>query len=241
MRRLAAIALLVIGLALPVCAQRGASRGGFSGHSAPAFGGGFSRSAPSRFVASPGFSSRSFSAARGLQRGTAGSYRTRPPYTGSRRTGNHYRPPYGPRIRFGVAGYGYPGLINPYPLAYPDDMGYDDTGYDNSEASANPAPAGPDGSYGYDAESAVQEPPPYPSAPEQAQLAPVPPSAEAVTLVFKDGRPSEQIHNYILTRNTLFVRDQHPHDIPTDQLDLVATAKANQAAGVDFQLPTTLQ
>jgi hypothetical protein len=63
---------------------------------------------------------------------------------------------------------------------------------------------------------------------------------EAVTLVFKDGRPPEQIHNYILTRTTLFVRDQHARKIPTDQLDLAATAKVNQDAGVDFQLPGTL-
>jgi len=241
MTRLAAVALLVIGFALPVFAQRGASRGGFSGHSATAFRGGFSRSAPSRFTASPGFSGRSYIAARGLQRGATGSYRPRQPYSGSQRTGNHYRPPYGPRVRYGVAGYGYPGLINSYPLAYPYDMGYDDSGYDNSGASSNPAPAGPDGAYGYDAESAPQELPPYPPAPDQTQPVPAPPSSEAVTLVFKDGRPPEQIHNYILTQTTLFVRDQHPRDIPTDQLDLVATAKINQSAGVDFQLPTTLR
>src|SRR5882762_1833394 len=70
MRRAAAIALLVTGLAigtaLPVCAQRGMSHGGgsggfhgggSSGHSAPSFHGGvgashggFSPSAPSRFA-----------------------------------------------------------------------------------------------------------------------------------------------------------------------------------------------
>jgi hypothetical protein len=82
---------------------------------------------------------------------------------------------------------------------------------------------------------------PYPPASEQAQPSPVPESAEAVTLVFKDGRPPEQIHNYILTRTTLYVRDEHRRDIPTDQLDLAATAKVNQAAGVAFQLPGTLR
>jgi len=78
---------------------------------------------------------------------------------------------------------------------------------------------------------------PNPSASEQAQPSPSPESAEAVTLVFKDGRPPEQIHSYILTRNMVYVRDPHPRDIPTDQLDLAATAKVNQDAGVDFQLP----
>jgi hypothetical protein len=70
--------------------------------------------------------------------------------------------------------------------------------------------------------------------------APVPASEEAVTLIFKDGRPPEQIHNYLLTRSTLYVGDPH-RAIPTDQLDLDATAKVNQAAGVDFQLPDSPQ
>ena len=244
MRRLATVALLVIGFALPVCAQRGASRGGFSGRSALAFRGGSSRSAPSRFTASPGSSSRSFSAARGLQRGAAGRFMARPPYTGSRRTRRPYRPSYGAGVRYGVPGYGVqgyvvPGLPGPYSLAYPYGMGYDD-----SAASPNSAPAGSDGPYGYDAESAPQEQSaprmPYSPASDQAQPSPAPESAEAVTLVFKDGRPPEQIHNYILTRTTLLVRDQHPRNIPTDQIDLAATAKVNQDAGVDFQLPGTL-
>jgi hypothetical protein len=115
-------------------------------------------------------------------------------------------------------------------------------GYDDSAASPNSAPAGPDG---YDAESAPQAQlmpyPPYPPPSDLAYPSPVPQSEEAVTLVFKDSRPSEQIHNYILTRTTLYVRDQHPRDIPTDQLDLASTAKVNQAAGVDFQLPDTLK
>jgi len=68
-----------------------------------------------------------------------------------------------------------------------------------------------------------------------------PASEEAVTLIFKDGRPPEQIHNYILTPTTLYVGDQHHRAIPTDQLDLVATARVNQDAGVDFQLPNALR
>jgi hypothetical protein len=56
-------------------------------------------------------------------------------------------------------------------------------------------------------------------------------------LIFKDGRPPMQIHNYLLTRDTLFVGDRHPSEIPVDQLDLGETAKVNRAAGVDFRLP----
>jgi hypothetical protein len=37
MKRLPAFALLVAGLTLPIYAQRSASRGGFSGYSAPSF------------------------------------------------------------------------------------------------------------------------------------------------------------------------------------------------------------
>ncbi|RSL14702.1 hypothetical protein EDE15_0164 [Edaphobacter aggregans] len=51
--------------------------------------------------------------------------------------------------------------------------------------------------------------------------------------------PPEQIHNYLLTRATLYVRHQQRRDIALDQLDLAATQKVNHDAGVDFQLPLT--
>jgi hypothetical protein len=57
-----------------------------------------------------------------------------------------------------------------------------------------------------------------------------------VTLVFKDGRPAEHIHNYLLTRTTLYVQDGRRREIPVDELDLAATVKVNHEAGVDFQL-----
>lgn len=77
-------------------------------------------------------------------------------------------------------------------------------------------------------------------APSASQPAPPAPAAEApVTLVFKDGRPNEQIHNYMLTAKTLSILDQHRRDIPVDQLDLVATARVNRDAGVDFSLPAS--
>ena len=63
------------------------------------------------------------------------------------------------------------------------------------------------------------------------------PSQDALTLVFADGRPSVQIHNYMLTRTTLYVLDAHRRDIPLDELDLAATAKVNRDAGIDFRLP----
>jgi hypothetical protein len=82
---------------------------------------------------------------------------------------------------------------------------------------------------------------PYQPSSEMARPAPAPAYEEAVTLIFRDGRPPEQIHNYILTRTTLYVGDQQRRAIPTDQLDLIATVKVNQDAGVDFQLPEPLR
>ena len=41
----------------------------------------------------------------------------------------------------------------------------------------------------------------------------------------------------MLTRTTLYVQDEHRQEIPVADLDLPATQKINQAAGVDFQLP----
>lgn len=61
--------------------------------------------------------------------------------------------------------------------------------------------------------------------------------SEAVTLVFKDGRPPVKIHNYALTRTTLYVTDSKPQEIPVADLDLAATEKVNREAGVKFQLP----
>jgi hypothetical protein len=134
-----------------------------------------------------------------------------------------------------VVPYGTSGWIAPYYLAIPDD-----TGDDESSSSANPA------SEGYDQEAEEQQAPPWPSGTNQGPAAPAysypppTPTAEneaAVTLIFKDGRPPEQIHNYLLTRDTLFVGDRHPSEIAVNQLDLAATVKVNRDAGVDFRLP----
>jgi hypothetical protein len=127
-------------------------------------------------------------------------------------------------------GYGYLGWVNPYFLSYLDDSGYDDSS--TSPAYASEADNGPP------ADQGQPEPPgPYQPAFELPRPSPALGSQEAVTLVFKDGRPPEQIHNYLLTRATLYVQDQQHRDIPIDQLDLVATARVNQDAGVDFHLP----
>jgi hypothetical protein len=165
-------------------------------------------------------------------RGVAGYPDRRAGYPGHRPGGDRYRLAY-------VLTYG---LGLPYGVAlwpgYWDSGYYDDSGYTDSAYAAQPAPAD-------------YAPKPYPAPPaEQAEAAnpyrpayqrplPVPEPENPVTLVFKDGRPSEQIHDYILTRTTLYVQDTHTREIPVTDLDLAATEKVNQAAGVDFQLPAS--
>lgn len=61
--------------------------------------------------------------------------------------------------------------------------------------------------------------------------------SSAVTLIFNDGRPSEKIHNYALTRTMLYVADGKRQQIPISELNLAATEQVNQQNGVDFQLP----
>jgi hypothetical protein len=73
--------------------------------------------------------------------------------------------------------------------------------------------------------------------PAYAKPLPEPDDASAVTLVFKDGRPTEQIRDYMLTRTTLYVQEKRLREIAVTDLDLAATEKVNHDAGVDFQLP----
>jgi hypothetical protein len=131
--------------------------------------------------------------------------------------------------------------LYPYFLGYPDYSDYpenEDNGTTAAQGYLSP---------GYDSQppnqDQQQEPPPWPSynppppaaAPESKTGAPE--SVESVTIVFNDGRPPEQIHNYLITPTTLYILDKQRQQIPIDHLNLVATAKANRDAGVDFSLP----
>ena len=122
------------------------------------------------------------------------------------------------------------GWVSPYIAGYPYDSDYGDTPVAPNDASG-----------GYDGQPLVQDQPvpggPYLPYADQSRQPTASASEEAVTLVFKDGRPAEKIQNYILTQTTLYVLDQRRRIIPTDQLDLDATAKVNHEAGVEFQLP----
>jgi hypothetical protein len=227
MKRLPAFALLVAGLTLPIYAQRSASRGGFSGHAAPSFRGGFSASTPRSFTSPPRYmGSRPSSMVPGLRRNGPANYVARPAHSAVSPYRRPYLRPYHARIPF--VDPVWTGWIGPGFLGYPDTTGYGDS-------TAPPNYAEPYESQPPD----VSQPATSNLYPESVE--PSPPSSaleseEAVTLVFKDGRPPEQIHNYVLTRTTLYVRDQHHRDIPLDQLDLAATQRLNHDAGVDFQL-----
>lgn len=110
-----------------------------------------------------------------------------------------------------------------------------------------PAPE-PDSSYAYPQPGPVS-PYIYPYAPGYApqpapapQMQYVPGSSDTVTLVFKDGRPPEQIQNYLATRSTLTILDNNRRrEVALSDLDIPATIKANRETGVDFELPAAVR
>jgi len=231
MKRLPAFALLVAGLTLPVCAQHSSPRGGFSGHSAPSFHGGFSTPTAQSFTGAPRYiGSRPLSMVPGLRRSGPANYVARPAYSAVSPYRRPYLPPYRPTVHFVVPIWN--GWIGPGSLGYPGTIGYSDTtGYGDSATPSNYAEP-------YQSDESQPTPSnPYPASVELSHPSSALEREDAVTLVFKDGRPPEQVHNYLLTRTTLYVRDQHHRDIPLNQLDLAATQKVNHDAGVDFQLP----
>ncbi len=153
-----------------------------------------------------------------------------PAYSVARHDHRVYSPHSRVVIPYAVAPWN--GWVSPYFLGYP---------YDSDSGVSADAPNNASGVS--DAQNAVLEQPEttdrYQPASNQPPASQISGSEETVTLVFKDGRPSEQVHNYLLTRTALFVLDERHHVIPTDQLDLIATAKINQDSGIDFQLPAT--
>jgi hypothetical protein len=60
--------------------------------------------------------------------------------------------------------------------------------------------------------------------------------AEPTILVFRDGHRQE-IANYAIMGQTLYVFDGHKQKIGLGDLDIPSTVKANDDRGVDFRLP----
>jgi hypothetical protein len=145
----------------------------------------------------------------------------------------------------GYGGYSYP-FVNSWELL-PWDLGYPDfTGEDDDTNAAQPASEaepeyesapeyGPDSAMPGD--SYREDYAPYGAA-AQVPIAPEP----ELTLFYKDGH-TQQIRNYALTRDALLDLDQADSGrvarIPLASLNLPATEKAAQQAGLDFAPPAS--
>jgi hypothetical protein len=258
-------ASLIVGIAAaPAVAQRSASMGhggSFSGHAGgfsaphgfapPHISGGFN--AGTHFSPAPIMTPRNFN--------TLPQYRWRtaprignPPvnmpnrypapspdhhYGHRRYPYSHFRQPYVPYF-YARSTYLVPGLLNDY-WDYQDNWSTNDqpAAYSNATQDSNQEQAENDSNY---------NPEPAPQyQPQQVQDVPPPPPAPAeplpqaaITLVFKDGH-SQQIHNYAMTKTTLYVLDDAASgrrpEIALDRIDLSATKRANREAGVDFAVP----
>jgi hypothetical protein len=82
------------------------------------------------------------------------------------------------------------------------------------------------------------EVPERPALPPVAAAPAEPPRPQPTTLlIFRDGHKVE-IQNYAISGTTLYnLSETGPHQVALDDLDLTATAKANNDRGVTFRLP----
>jgi hypothetical protein len=153
----------------------------------------------------------------------------------------HYSSPY---VYAGYPWLGAVGVGIPWAngMPYTDDR--DEAGAPQSAPSQADQPMADYPQEPLDAQFAESAPPAF-RPPYQGQVdvapvfAPVHPQP-ATTLIFKDGRPSAQVHNYALTATTLYALDgESRQEIPLSLLDVPATVAANRAAGVDFALPVS--
>jgi hypothetical protein len=149
----------------------------------------------------------------------------------------------------------YPNVYAGYPwlssFGYGFPVAYGAPYIDDQDEASSPQPAPQSADYGnVPPPDYVQQPsgpqlaanaaPPF-RPPYQEQINTPPVHAQpATTLVFKDGRPSLQVHNYALTASTLYALDGESHqEIPLSLLNVPATIETNRAAGIDFALPVS--
>lgn len=190
-------------------------------HSSPSFSG-----APHSFAPLAGPLLHNPQSFRNGQAGHWPSNAQRRPYT---RNGVGYRRPY--------LYAGYPGLIGygllPWGLSNGDDQDYaqqPDYGNQPPVSDYAPEPSGP--------QLAENAPSPFRPTYPAVQAEPAVHIQPATTLIFNDGRPSVQVHNYAITGSTLYALDDGARqEIPLSQLNVPATVQANRQAGVDFALP----
>ena len=249
MWRSAVTAICVLMLAaIPVLAQRGGGHasgghGGFSGHS----GGGGMRSSSgmmSRGVAGSrqSFSSRSLSG-RSLSRQSYSRqpFARQPSFAQRGVANNRFRNPrfrtFNSRNCFGCGGFGlgYAGFYDPY--WWWDSGSSSDQDYENDRALAdqmNQESLQEQQMRQQNDQDIYARPPARQS--DSAQSSPtevIPPTV----LVFRDQRKQE-VQNYAIVGQTLWnFSGQRTQKIPLSDLDLIATAEANEARGGEFRLP----
>ena len=230
-------------------------RGGYAGYR-PAYGLGPQRGGETGYRPAYGVAP---------ERGGETGYR--PAYRGENRGGDRRGGDRRDRYRRRYRGYDYGGYPYLYANSWellPGDLGYSDfTGYGDDSDSSEPnnaqnnAQVEPNNAQEEPSGEEPQGPPeppesgwngpeyapaPYPPPVNQAAAA-TPPSGEPeLTLIFKDGH-RENIRNYVLTSKEVIVMDDaasgHIPRIALSDLNLAATEKAAQQAGLDFSPPAT--
>lgn len=220
----------------------GGRAGGFGGHG---FGGGFaSHSFGGGYSGRAVYSGRASYVSRGYGVAPRASFALPArSYTQAYRRGegDRYRRPYrSPYRGYGAYGYSYAvgqSWVLPWDLSYPDFNGYDNGSIAQPTADASQEPV--------DAGQPLPEDdrPPYTDVPygPPPAIAPTPVGDEpALTLIFNDGH-QQSIRNYALTSNYLLVLDNaasgREQRIPLTELNVPATEKAAQQAGLDFTPP----
>ena len=135
---------------------------------------------------------------------------------------------------FPFSGVGY---AVPYPVVVqPEADAYDD---DQDEYEGGPTIFDRRGSHSRQPRVRSIEPEPGPAPQPAAAAAPPEPvvAQPSTVVIFRDGHHAE-LQNYAIVGDTLFdLTDNRSHKIQLADLDLPATIKANDARGVDFQVP----
>jgi hypothetical protein len=246
MRRLMPIAAFAVLLPLRLWAQHGGGHagGGFGGH------GGFSGghvsggmhsgvSSAHGFSHSPSFSQHGFSNRSFSGRGFSHEPSLHDGFRGSRFRGLRNN-----CFGYGCWGFGYPWAYGGYydPFWWGDSDSSYDGGYERDRATANDMnrqnleeqqmlrQEQADGD-----RDVYARPDPAPAAEERQGTAIMP----ATVLVYRD-QHTKEIQNYAIVGQTLWnFAPQHTEKIPLSELDLAATAKANDDRGVTFKVPTS--
>ena len=152
-------------------------------------------------------------------------------------------------------GYGYSrgGWAYAAPYYY---IPYVDSGYDYDYVGGPDLYSGPPIGPNDPALHMIVEQPPaqsYRPTPDEleAEAAPPPPAAvrqeqpsaareakptEPTTLIFRDGH-QQDVTNYAIMGQTVYILDEHSQKIPLTNLDVPATIKANDDRGVEFKVP----